>query len=141
MIRVVSVDPRLAFHHVGVACIDIGAEGERLALLGYVPEGEPFVDERQGVRGMFLGSQSPRLELLESIDDSGSGVLAPWLKEDTKLYHLAYTVPDLAAAIERMRAARTKLVIGPVPATAFGGRHIAFLMMPNRLLIELIEAG
>jgi len=32
------------------------------------------------------------------------------------------------------------LIVAPVPAVAFGGRKIAFLMLPNRLLIELIEA-
>ena len=133
------VDSALRFHHVGVACFDIRAEAARLAPLGYTVEGDPFVDERQGVRGMFLGTQSPRLELLESLGDGGDGVLAPWLTEATKLYHLAYLADDLAMAIERIRAAQGKLVVAPVPAVAFGGREIAFLMLPNRLLIELIE--
>jgi glyoxalase/bleomycin resistance protein/dioxygenase superfamily protein len=133
------VDSALRFHHIGVACIDIRAEAARLALLGYAVEGDPFVDERQGVRGVFLGSQSPRLELLESLDDAGGGVLAPWLKDATKLYHLAYLARDFPTAIERIRAAQGKLVVAPVPAVAFGGREIAFLMLPNRLLIELIE--
>ena len=133
-------DPDLEFHHVGVACTDIHAEAARLAPLGYAIEGRPFVDERQGVRGMFLGGQSPRLELLESLGCTDVGLLSPWLKEDTKLYHLAYLTRNLAQAIERIRAARAKLVVEPVPAVAFGGRDIAFLMLPNRILIELVEA-
>jgi hypothetical protein len=32
-------------------------------------------------------------------------------------------------------------VVAPVPAVAFGGRLIAFVMMPNMLLVELIAAA
>jgi methylmalonyl-CoA/ethylmalonyl-CoA epimerase len=58
-----------------------------------------------------------------------------------KLYHLAYLVPSLRDAIETMREQRGKLVAGPMPAVAFGGREIAFVVLPNRLLVELVAAG
>jgi len=128
-----------AFHHVGVACTDIAAEARHLALLGYVPEGAPFNDPVQGIRGMFVTGQSPRLELLQALDARSGGVLNPWLERDARLYHLAYRVTDLAAAIASLRASRAKLVVAPVPAVAFGGRDIAFVMLPNRLLVELIS--
>jgi hypothetical protein len=32
-------------------------------------------------------------------------------------------------------------MVAPVPAVAFGGRAIAFLLMPNLLLLELVESG
>lgn len=129
----------LRFHHVGVACTDIATEAARLAMLGYTIEGDAFADRRQGVRGLFLAGQAPRLELLQPLDDGDGGVLAPWLKQDIKLYHLAYEVEGIAGAIDGLRRQRAKLVVLPVPAVAFGGREIAFLMLPNRLLIELIE--
>ncbi len=91
------------------------------------------------MRGLFLAGQAPRLELLQPLDDGDGGVLAPWLKQDIKLYHLAYEVEGIAGAIDRLRTQRAKLVVPPVPAVAFDGREIAFLMLPNRLLIELIE--
>ena len=122
-----------------VACADIEAEAARLAPLGYVMEAEAFVDPRQGVRGVFLAGQAPRLELLEPLPGREDGVLAPWLAASIKLYHLAYETPDLAGKIAQLRASRAKVVVEPVPAVAFGGRHIAFLLLPNRLLIELIE--
>ena len=128
-----------AFHHVGVACTDIGAECAHFEALGYVSEGVPFEDPRQGIRGMFLGGQAPRVELVEPLDDRAGGVLAPWLAHGIKLYHLAYVVPQLPQAIAALRALRGKLVVAPVPAVAFGGRDIAFLMLPNRLLVELIS--
>ena len=129
----------LRFHHVGLACEDIDAEAARLAPLGYVAEGEAFEDPRQGVRGLFVAGQAPRLELLEPLPGRESGVLAPWLAASVKLYHLAYETAGLADAIARLRKSRAKVVVEPVPAVAFGGRHIAFLLLPNRLLIELIE--
>ena len=127
----------LAFHHVGVACTAIAAEERFFAMLGYRPEGEIFDDPVQGIRGRFLAGQSPRVELLEPLGGT-KGVLAPWLAQGVKLYNLAYLVPQLAPAIDAMRAQRAKLVVAPVPAVAFRGREIAFLMLPNRLLVELI---
>jgi methylmalonyl-CoA/ethylmalonyl-CoA epimerase len=131
-----SID--LVFHHVGVACADITAEAARLAPLGYVAEGAEFVDPDQGVRGIFLTGQAPRLELLEPLAGAKEEVLASWLRRDIKLYHLAYETHSLSASIERLRSARAKMVVPPIPAVAFGGREIAFLVMPNSMLIELI---
>jgi catechol 2,3-dioxygenase-like lactoylglutathione lyase family enzyme len=130
--------PELRFHHVGVACTDIRAEAARLALLGYTVEGDEFSDETQGVRGLFMAGQSPRLELLEPLTNAPAGVLTPWLKHDVKLYHLAYMVRDLANTIGHLRGQGAKLVVRAVPAAAFDGRQIAFLMLRNRMLIELI---
>ena len=128
-----------AFHHVGVACTDIVAEARHFAVLGYVAEGKPFEDRGQGIRGVFMTGQTPRVELLQALDATPGGVLVPWLERDVKLYHLAYRVADLAASIGSLRAAGAKLVVAPAPAVAFGGRDIAFLMLPNRLLVELIS--
>lgn len=131
-------DSGLVFHHVGVACADIEAEAIRFEPLGYVAEGPVFADPLQGVRGIFLAGQSPRLELLEPLAGSDGGVLAPWLKQGIKLYHLAYETRSLSQSIEELRRDRAKLVVAPISAVAFGGREIAFLMLPNRMLIELI---
>jgi hypothetical protein len=55
-----------------------------------------------------------------------------------KLYHLAYETTNLDAAIAVQRASGAKLVVKPVEAVAFQGRKVAFVMLRNRLLIELI---
>jgi hypothetical protein len=47
-------------------------------------------------------------------------------------------VADLDAAVASLRAARGKLLLAPTPAVAFAGRPIAFVMLPNQLLCELI---
>jgi methylmalonyl-CoA/ethylmalonyl-CoA epimerase len=57
------------------------------------------------------------------------------------LYHLCYEVDDIEAEVLRFRE-RSCLPLGkPVPATAFDGRRIVFLMTPQRDLIELVETA
>jgi methylmalonyl-CoA/ethylmalonyl-CoA epimerase len=128
-----------AFHHIGVACRDLNFEAEKFAILGYIPEGGIFCDPIQGVEGMFLVGGGPRLEILKPL--SSKGVLTPWLKSGTKLYHLAYSVgDDMQSEIEKFRRVGAKVVVQPVNAIAFSGAKICFLMLPNMLLVELIGA-
>ncbi|HZR01625.1 MAG TPA: VOC family protein [Burkholderiales bacterium] len=129
----------LTFHHVGVACLDVEAEARTLSMVGYRSENAAFVDPVQGVKGLFLTGPLPRLELLQPIDPAVEGVLTPWLRAGHKMYHLAYETHDLEDMIETLRRSRAKLVTEPVPAVAFQGRRIAFLMLPNGMLLELIS--
>ena len=126
-----------AFHHIGVACRDLDSETSRFAALGYEQEGTDFTDPIQGESGRFLVGGGPRLELLVPL--STEGCLAPWLKTGAKLYHLAYMTPDFDGEILRLRGQGAKTVVQPVPAVAFGGRRITFLMLPNMMLVELIS--
>lgn len=130
--------PGLRFHHIGVACADLDVETRRLAVLGYVVEGPDFEDLVQGVRGRFLGGQAPRLELL--VQTEAQGVLDPWLGNGTKLYHLAYEADDLAIAVDTLRREGARVVVPAVPAVAFDGRQITFLLLRTMLLVELIAA-
>ena len=129
----------LEFHHVGVACRDLDVEENVFLGFGYRREAPDFVDPVQGVTGRFLVGGGPRLELLAPAADGG--VLTPWLDRGTKLYHLAYLSRSIGPALERLKAARGRVMVGPVPAIAFGGRAIAFVLLPNMLLVELIASG
>ena len=130
--------PSLKFHHIGLACTNLDAETKKLAILGYHTESDDFIDPIQGVHGRFLVGQVPRLELLVPIDKAES-CLTPWLKSGTKMYHLAYETDAVEDAIEQLSTQRAKVVVHPVPAVAFDNRKIAFVMLPNMLLIELIS--
>jgi len=127
---------KLQFHHIGDACLDLDSETRRLAVLGYAPEGPDFTDPIQGVMGRFLSGGGPRLELLAPLNTSG--MLTPWLKAGVKLYHLGYETADLAGAVAQLKAERARVMVQPVEAVAFAQRKIAFLLLPNMLLIELI---
>jgi methylmalonyl-CoA/ethylmalonyl-CoA epimerase len=48
-------------------------------------------------------------------------------------------VDDANAAIDWARGSRAKVVVHPVPAVAFGGRRIAFVVFRNGLMLEFIE--
>ena len=65
--------------------------------------------------------------------------MSPWLKSGVKMYHMAYEVAALDIAISNLGEGGAKLLVPPVPAVAFAGRRISFLMLPNMLLVELIE--
>ena len=126
----------LEFHHVGVACERIDGETEFWTGLGYSAEGEPFVDAEQGIRARFMTGGGPRIELIEALE--GSTTLAPWLKRYTKFYHMGYFVGDFDAAFEEIRSQRAVVLRTPVQSVYFGAR-IAFFLMPNSAVIEIIE--
>jgi methylmalonyl-CoA/ethylmalonyl-CoA epimerase len=128
----------LQFHHLGVACLDIAAELRIYEHLGYQQEDPIFEDPLQKVRGCFIVGGGPRLELLMPTDPLSP--LYPWLRKGIKYYHQAYETPSLEASIKSLKLVRGILVTPPVPAVAFGGREIAFVMLPGMLLIELITA-
>lgn len=126
------------FHHIGCATACIDRERRLFEFLGYQIEGEPFSDTLQGVSGCFLTGPGPRIELLENL--SGSDTLTPWINAGVKMYHFAYWVDDVCNAIDWARSQRAKVIVRPVPAIAFGGRHISFVMFRNGLMLEFIQA-
>jgi methylmalonyl-CoA/ethylmalonyl-CoA epimerase len=126
----------LSLHHVGVACRDIVRSEQAYSAVGYSRVSE-FRDPRLGVHGIFLEGAGPRLELLADLP--GARVIGPWLAREAAMYHLAFEVVDLPAAIAAARDGGAKIVTQPTPAVAFGGRLIAFVMLRNMALVELIS--
>jgi methylmalonyl-CoA/ethylmalonyl-CoA epimerase len=125
------------FHHIGLACRDMEKEAEALRLLGYELEGERFTDPLQKIHGCFLAGIGPRIELLAPLDESSP--IISWLNKDVKMYHQAYEVESIEQAITSLTRQHAVVLSRPKPAIAFGGRKVAFLMIPNRLLVEVIE--
>lgn len=139
MIELPPIPSGYQFHHLGYATKSINSERSLFEFLGYRLEGDVFTDQQQGVMGCFLVGAGPRIELLENI--VGSDTLTPLLSAGIKIYHLAYLVDDVQDAIEWARRQRAKVLVAPVPAQAFGGRPICFVMFRNGLLFEFIENG
>ncbi len=128
----------LAFHHLGIACADINEEIGVWAALGYRAASPPFVDVAQGVRGLFMIGGGPRVELLEA--NEGSKTLEPWLKRRVKIYHSGYIVRSLSLAMTALEAKGATVALAPMHSAYFES-PIAFLLMSNLALIELIEAA
>src|SRR5580658_3624512 len=113
----------LEFHHVGVACERIDDETEFWVGLGYRAEGDAFVDREQGIRARFMTGGGPRIELIEAL--KGSSTLAPWLKRNTKFYHMGYFAKDFDAAFSSIRSQRAIVLRNPMQSVYFAAR-IAF---------------
>ncbi len=137
MIELHQLPTGYEFHHIGYAIASIDRERGLFKFLGYQIEGEPFTDTLQGVSGCFLCGPGPRIELLENLP--GTDTLTPWINAGVKMYHFAYWVDDISNAIDWSRTQRAKVIVQPVPAIAFGGCHIGFVMFRNGLMLEFIE--
>jgi methylmalonyl-CoA/ethylmalonyl-CoA epimerase len=129
--------PGLSFHHVGLACTDLAAEAAAHALLGYEPEGDVFEDPHQRIRGWFHVLGPFRVELLAPLDERSP--VHAWLDRGVRIYHVCYETDDLEAALASLRSAGHRVVSPPAPAVAFAGRPVAFSMLRNRSLVELLQ--
>lgn len=125
------------FHHLGLACSNFDAETSNLKILGYRQKDADFVDNIQGIRGRFLTAENqPEIELLCNLE--GSNTLDFWLKNKVKIYHMAYEVDNFDYALEMLKRRRCIIAKQPERSAHFGKR-ICFLVLPNMLMIELIE--
>ncbi len=128
----------LRFHHIGVACEKLGPEIDAHALLGYRQEREVFHDPAQRIRGVFMVNDGFRVELLEPAGPDSP--LGPFLQRGQKMYHQAFETDAIEDAFARLVDAGAIARVAPIPAVAFDGRRIAFLMLRTLLLVELVEA-
>jgi methylmalonyl-CoA/ethylmalonyl-CoA epimerase len=141
---VVDVPPAWRLHHVGVAVPDVRAAAEPyVAAMGMVPLGDVVRDEVQRVDLLFLGAPGSdpgiALELVAPYDDASP--VAGHLLRGIGAYHTCYEVGDLDGALRRLRGARFRVLAEPVPAVAFDGRPIAWVLAPSRHLVELLGSG
>ena len=111
----------LVFYHIAVASLNIEKKRHNYKFLGYTKEKTPFIDEIQGVKGQFIIAEGqPRIELLENLE--GSHTLDIWLKNNTKMYHLAYYVKDLDKSIESFTNNRAKIIMHATKSVYFKNR-------------------
>lgn len=127
----------LLFDHIGIATHGIARELPVYATLGYKRCGDFFEDYEQGIRGLFIEKEgSPKIELLENLP--GSTTLDVPLSKGIKMYHIGYCVDNFDKTIEFMKNKRARIVSQPKISIYFGKR-IAFLLLPNMQMIEIIE--
>ena len=55
------------------------------------------------------------------------------------LHHICYEVDSLDDQLCESRAEKCLVVKNPLPAVAFGGRRIAWVYTPEKLLVEYLE--
>lgn len=129
----------MVFHHVGCAVREMDAALRYYTgVLGLRQVSEPIAVAAQRVRVCFLElAPGAHLELVEGLEP-GSPVEALLQRAGPGPYHLCFQTSDLDAAVRRLRRA------GFFPLHRFewsgrGMRRFAFLLAPDRQLIELCE--
>jgi methylmalonyl-CoA/ethylmalonyl-CoA epimerase len=119
---------------------NIASATERyIATLGYEAKSDIFHDPVQTAFVRFLGlpGDSAYLELIEP--DSPDSRLAIALKKGGGINHICYEVQAIEEAVLVLRDRKYVTIQAPVPAVAFNGRRIAWLMNRDYLLVELVE--
>src|SRR5262249_10741386 len=129
-------------HHVGLVVASIRTVVEGFARsLSASWDGRVFVDSSQSASVAFLRGVNESDPLIELVEPRGSASpVLGFLKRGGGLHHLCYEVPTLERQLEWSRSVGHKVVGRPLPAVAFGGRRIAWVYTPERLLMEYLEA-
>ena len=130
--------PELHIDHLGIAVRSLDQALEFYAQLGFADEVRETVPEEKVNVAMLLAG-GPRIELLEA-SEPGS-VIAKFIeKRGEGLHHVALKVPDLAAAVERLRSSGARLM--NEARTGAGGHQYVFVHPSSTggVLLELIQA-
>jgi methylmalonyl-CoA/ethylmalonyl-CoA epimerase len=98
-------------------------------------------DPIQKVRVTFINTpgSNVQIELVEPAETT-SPVVA-FLETGGGLHHLCYEVHDCERTLQLVRNRDGMIVRRAKPATAFGGRKIAWAITAEKLLVELLETG
>jgi methylmalonyl-CoA epimerase len=124
--------------HLGIAVRSLeGALRFWEAQLGMCVEMRETV-EREKVNLAMLPASGPRIELLEPTAEDSP--IAKFLeKRGEGLHHVAVRVPDLSAAVERLKSAGARLL--NEPRTGAGGHTYVFVHPGSTggVLLELIQ--
>jgi methylmalonyl-CoA epimerase len=128
----------LKIDHIGVAVKSLAAARGIYEKLGLSVSPEEVVESEQ-VRVVMVPLGESRLELLEP--RSEDSVIAKFLaKRGEGLHHISLCVPDLEAAVERLKKDGVRLVSDEIKIGAGGHRYI--FVHPagaGGVLLELVE--
>lgn len=133
----------MKFHHVGIV---VASLTEGLAyyrdLLGLTPTTDIVHDPQQQVNLILLADPThpagATIELIEPATPTSP--VARTAASGGGPAHTCYEVDDLPGELARLQSSGALVVRPPTPAPLFGGRRVAFLLLKNRHLIELLEA-
>jgi len=125
--------------HLGIAVKSLAAAKAIYEKLGLRVSPEEVVEGEQ-VRVVMVPVGESRLELLEPT--SQDSVIAKFIaKRGEGLHHVSLRVPDLAAAVERLKKDGVRLVTDEIKIGA-GGHRYAFVHPSSAggVLLELVES-
>ena len=125
--------------HLGIAVKSLATAKDIYETLGLTVSPEETVEAEQ-VRLVMVPVGESRLELLEPTSEN-SPIAKFIAKRGEGLHHVSLRVPDLKAAVERLRTDGVRLVSNDIKVGAGGHRYI--FIHPSSaggVLLELVEA-
>jgi methylmalonyl-CoA/ethylmalonyl-CoA epimerase len=139
----------ITLNHIGLVVKDASESAKLLGVLGFQQVTRPEPDPIQKVKACFLAGtegKGPHIELLEPRDQDSP--VANFLgKRGGGLHHMCFEVDDIDEATRELKQKGFKLVSSPVACIGYDRSfeleqtRIAFFMLPNKLLIELLQKG
>lgn len=128
-----------AIDHLGIAVKSLAAAKAIYEKLGLTVSGEETVPAEQ-VRVVMVPLGESRLELLEPT--SKNSAIAKFIaKRGEGLHHVSLRVPDLSAAVKRLKKDGVRLVSEEIKVGAGGHRYV--FVHPSSaggVLLELVES-
>lgn len=127
-------------HHIAIAVASIAEARGIYETLGLRAHGQPEYVEEQRVNILVLMAGSQRIELVEPVGED-SPVTNFIARRGGGLHHVAYEVPDVAAALQRAKQAGLR-VIDDQPRPGGHGTTVAFLhpKATGGVLVELVQS-
>jgi len=129
-----------AVDHIGIAVKSLASAKAVYEKLGLEISPEETVAAEK-VRLVMVPIGQTRLELLEATSEEST--IAKFIrKRGEGLHHVCLRVPDLVAAVQRLKAEGVRLVSEEIKTGA--GRHRYVLVHPEStggVLLELVELG
>ena len=128
-----------ALDHLGIAVKSLTTAKVLYEKLGLYLSPEELVPDEK-VRVIMIPVGETRLELLEATSDDS--VIAKFIaKRGEGLHHICLRVPDLSAAVRKLKADGARLVSDEIKTGAGGHRYI--FVHPSStggVLLELVES-
>jgi len=130
----------MQFDHIGIFVRSLGQGREHLSKLLNVGDwSEEVHDEILKISLQYGWDKSGQRYELVAPRGEGNPICGSLARKSNLLNHVAYRVPDLAAAINHWQKAGAKRLGPPEPAKAYNGAQVMFFMSPLGFIVELIE--
>jgi methylmalonyl-CoA/ethylmalonyl-CoA epimerase len=140
----------LKLNHIGMVVDNISEFAKLFEVLGLKEITDPEPDSIQKVLACFITAgegQKIHIELLEPTDESSP--ISNFLKKrGGGLHHLCFEVDDIEEVMDELVRKGFRMVSAPVNCVGYeksfglkGITRIAFFLLSDRILIELLEKG
>jgi methylmalonyl-CoA/ethylmalonyl-CoA epimerase len=135
-------DQDLRLHHIGIVVRSIDESRSFYVDVLRYRERTPIIHDpiqTAFVQFFSIPGSDHYVELVAP--DGNTSKLREASRKGIPLNHICYSCKNIANTVTFLKESGCFVIQNPVPAVAFDGRCIAWLMTPDGLLIEIVERG